>query len=378
MSNNGNKKAKDLLSKFKKGSTLKYANVYSDDEVLNTIESTSTPIPILNLALNGKFLDDGGIEEGITVFAGESRTFKTYVSLIILKAYLDKHEDGVGFIYDSEFSMKKEYLGSLGIDTDRVFISRIENIEQLKVDMVNQLKNIEQGDKVMFLVDSIGNLASLKELEDAEEGKIGTVDMTRAKMLKSFGRMVTGMISLRKIPCIFINHVYTEQKMYGKTIMSGGQGPLLSAQFVIIMSKRKTTDKSVDEGDDFVMTIMKSRAIKEKLKFPITIPANEPIKKFSGLFDLALETGYILREGKRYSVPEKPDFGLHFRKEIDNDKDFWNMMFTETTFVKEVQRAVSVSTDQSSLFNNEIEGDNDIEIMKAFKEELDDHSNEEE
>lgn len=342
-----NARAAEILKRLKKTSSIEESSIFANSDIYTLKESVATPIPIINLALSGKFFD-GGITRGLTVIAGQSRSFKTNLGLVCLKAYLDAHEDAVGFLYDSEFSFTPEYLGSFGIDQDRVFISPITDIDKLKNDIINQIDAFENGDKVFILIDSVGNLASLKELTDAQDGK-STQDMTRAKMLKSLFRMVTPRVNLKNIPLFVINHVYETQEMYSKTIISGGTGVLLSANTALIMSRRKNQNKD-EAGFEFVIKAEKSRFIKEGLKFPLTIPEGGTIKRYSGLFDLALETGYIVKEGIMYLVPELPNLKKAYRKDIENSDDFWTNVFDNTTFIKTLENGLTVSIDQSGLF----------------------------
>lgn len=344
-----NSKAADILKRFKKTSSVEEAAIFKDSDLYNVKDTVSTPIPIINLALSGKFFS-GGISKGCTVIAGASRSFKTNISLLCLKAYLDKYEDAVGLLYDSEFSFTPEYLGSFGIDTNRVFITPITDLDKLKNDIVNQIDAIEKNEKVFILIDSIGNLASLKELTDAQDGK-SSMDMTRAKMMKSFFRMVTPRVNLKNIPLFTVNHVYETQELYSKTIISGGTGIMLSANTALIISRRKNQNKE-EEGFEFVIKVEKSRTIKEGHKFPLVIPASGQIKKCSGLFDLALETGYIVRDGKMYAVPEVPSFAKAWKKDIEDSDAFWKMMAEQTTFFKTVEENLKVSIDQSTLFKN--------------------------
>ena len=86
------------------------------------------------------------------------------------------------------------------------------------------------------MIDSIGNLASKKEVEDAENEK-SVADMTRAKSLKSLFRIVTPHLTTKNIPCLAINHIYMTQEMYSKPIVSGGTGIYYSANQIFIISK---------------------------------------------------------------------------------------------------------------------------------------------
>ena len=187
--------------------------------MFNAKESIPTDLPILNLAFSGSL--DGGLLPGLTVVAGASKSFKTMLSLYCMKAYLDKYKDGIAMLYDSEFGITPEYIASFDIDIERVVHIPITNVEELKFDIVQRLGEIDKKDKVFIMIDSIGNLASKKEVEDAENEK-SVADMTRAKSLKSLFRIITPHLTTKNIPCLAINHIYMTQEMYSKPIVSGG------------------------------------------------------------------------------------------------------------------------------------------------------------
>jgi hypothetical protein len=104
---------------------------------------------------------------------------------------------------------------------DRVLHTPLTDIEQLKFDIMKQLQDINRGDKLMIILDSIGNLASKKEVEDALEGK-SVADMSRAKQVKSLFRMVTPHLNIKDIPMVVVNHTYMEIGMFPKAIVGGG------------------------------------------------------------------------------------------------------------------------------------------------------------
>ena len=130
-------------------------------------------------------------------------------------AYLNAKPDAVMLFYDSEFGSPQSYFEQFGIDTDRVLHTPIANVEELKFDMINQLENLERDDDVIIVIDSIGNLASKKELEDALAEK-GVADMSRAKALKGLFRMSTPYLTMKNIPLIAINHTYNEIGLFPK------------------------------------------------------------------------------------------------------------------------------------------------------------------
>lgn len=208
-----------LMDKIKKNSTIKQAQVLSDSKFFSNTEFVTTSIPAINIALSGSL--DGGFSSGLTIWAGPSKHFKTSFTLLMMKAYLDKYKDSIAIFYDSEFGSPQSYFSSFGIDLSRVFHIPITNIEEFKFDVAKQLEGIERGDKVFIACDSVGNLASSKEVTDALEAK-SVADMTRAKALKSVFRIVTPQLVGKDIPMVVVNHTYQTQEMYSKAVVSGG------------------------------------------------------------------------------------------------------------------------------------------------------------
>lgn len=208
-----------LLDRLKSAGSIKMANVLSKSDFFAEKDQTTTPFPILNIALSGKI--DGGLTSGLTILAGPSKHYKSLAGLVLVQAYMQKYKDAICLLYDSEFGITPEYIRANGIDTDRVLHIPIEHIEQLKFDISKRLEEVKRGDKVIIFMDSIGNLASKKEVEDALEEK-SAADMTRAKQLKSLFRIITPHFTTKDIPCVVVNHTYMEQNLYPKAIMSGG------------------------------------------------------------------------------------------------------------------------------------------------------------
>ena len=224
-----------LLEKLRKSSTIKLAEVVSESPFFNDKDSIPLPVPMLNVAFSGD--PDVGFVPGLTTWAGPSKHFKTMFSLLQAKAYMDKYPDAILLFYDSEFGTPKKYFQSLSIDTSRVFHTPITDVEQLKFDIMNQLQNIQRGDHVFILVDSVGNLASKKEIEDALAEK-STADMTRAKQLKSLGRMVTPHLTIKDIPMTVVNHTYKTLEMFSKDVVGGGTGIYYSSDNIFILGRQ--------------------------------------------------------------------------------------------------------------------------------------------
>ena len=208
-----------LKDRLLKNSKIKKSTTLAESDVFQEKEFAMTSVYAMNIAYGGSLF--AGVSHGLTFFAAPSKHFKTLYTMLSIKAYMDKYPEAVCIFYDTEGGAPKAYFESLGIDIDRVIYTPIKNLEQLKFDMPNQLDAIEDGEKVIFAIDSIGNLASKKEAQDALDEK-AVADMSRAKEGKSLFRIITPELRDKKIPCIAIGHVYQELGMFPKTILSGG------------------------------------------------------------------------------------------------------------------------------------------------------------
>ena len=282
----------DLLNKLRKNTTIKDSDILSDSKFFNAKDMIRTTVPAINIALSGKI--NGGFVPGLTIWAGPSKHFKTSFSLLMAKAYMDKYSDAVMLFYDSEFGTPQSYFDSFGIDTSRVLHTPITDVEQLKFDIMHQFEEIKRGDRVIVVIDSVGNLASKKEVEDALKQN-SAADMTRAKQLKSLFRMVTPHLNLKDIPLIVVNHTYQTQEMYSKAVVSGGTGIYYSADNIFILGRQQEKDGKEVTGYNFIINVEKSRFVKEKSKIPIEVSWEEGISKWSGLLDMALESGHVIK-----------------------------------------------------------------------------------
>ena len=345
-----------LAKRILKNSTIDIANSLENSIFFTERDMITTPVPMINVALSGKV--DGGLSSGVTVLAGPSKNFKTGFALLLASAYLKKYTDAALLFYDSEFGTPKNYFEMFSIPTDRVIHTPVTDIEELKHDIVNQLKGIERGDKLIIIIDSLGSLASVKEIEDAMSGK-QVADMTRAKSNKSLFRMITPYAGLKDIPIIVVNHTYKEIGLYPKDIVSGGTGAYYSADTIWIVGRQqdKDADKSLT-GYNFIINIEKSRFVKEKSKIPINVSFESGIQKWAGLFDIALGLGYITSPSKGWF-----DTGdLEVRKEkfrrsdVEYDDKFWTVMLGETDLAEAIQQKYALSsTDMINTSDDSVE-----------------------
>lgn len=339
-----------LLDKLKKNTTIRETDILSQSKFFNSKDMIQTQVPMVNVALSGKL--DGGLTPGLTVFAGPSKHFKTAFALLLAKSYLEKYQDAVVLFYDSEFGSPQSYFDSFGINTSRVLHTPITDIEQLKLDVMAQLNHIERGDHLIIVVDSVGNLASRKEVEDALDGK-SVADMSRAKQLKSLFRMITPHLTLKDIPMIVVNHTYKEIGMFPKDIVSGGTGVYYSADNIFIIGRQQEKDGGDVTGYNFIINVEKSRYVREKSKIPIEVSFEGGISKWSGLLEIALDGGFVVKPSNGWYCRQGEE--QKYRAKDTQTKDFWLPILSSKEFQDYVVKTFQVSGSDimSKDFNDE-------------------------
>jgi RecA/RadA recombinase len=334
-----------ILDKIKKNSSIKESAILSKSKFFTDKDMIPTSVPIINVALSGRL--DGGLTPGLTMWAGPSKHFKTAFSLLMAKSYLEKYDDAALLFYDSEFGTPQSYFDSFGIDTDRVLHTPITDIEQLKFDVMNQLTNLERGDRLIIVIDSIGNLASKKEVEDALEQK-SVADMSRAKQIKSLFRMVTPHLTMKDIPMVVVNHTYKEIGMFPKDIVGGGTGSYYSADNIFIIGRQQEKEGTEIVGYNFIINVEKSRYVKEKSKIPVSVSFDGGISRWSGLLDLAIDSGLVVKPSNgwysRVDISTGEIEDKKFRLKDTDTKEFWMPIVTSKKFRDYVENRYRVAS----------------------------------
>lgn len=339
-----------IMSKLKKNSKIKASSELSTSKFFQARNLVDTGVPMVNVALSGDI--DGGLDSGLTVLAGPSKHFKTSFALLMAAAYQRAKPESVVLFYDSEFGSPQAYFEAFGIDTDRVLHTPITNVEELKFDLISQLEELDANDDVIVVIDSIGNLASKKELEDALNEK-GVADMSRAKALKGLFRMATPYLRMKNIPMLAINHTYKEIGLFPKDIVSGGTGIMYSADNVWILGRRQNKTGTEVTGYDFVINVEKSRYVREKSKIPVSVSWDGGVQRYSGLLDLGIAGGFVIKPSNGWYVRVDKStgemVGSKLREKETMTPEFWDPIFKETDFKEFVRSSYQIGGESMEL-----------------------------
>ena len=180
--------------------------------------------------------------------------------------------------------------------------------------------------------------------------------------------MVTPHLTLKDIPMVVVNHTYKTLELYSKDVVGGGTGSYYSADNIFILGRQQEKDGKETVGYNFIINVEKSRYVKEKSKIPIEVTYEGGISKWSGLLDIAMITGHVVKPSNGWYSRVDMDTGeiedKKHRYESTQTKDFWMPILTSKTFQAAVEKLYTVS--HGSIIKEE---DSVSEVLAAIEDE---------
>jgi len=205
-----------------KNATIADSGIYSD--VTGFI---NTGTLLLNALFSGSMFK-GIPDNKITMVAGPEGVGKSFMLLSIISSFLKEYPEGNAVIFESESAIQSKTLTDFNIDAERVLFVPVSTVQEFRsqslqiLDEYEKLPEAQRKKERMFIcLDSLGNLSTSKEMEDSLAGK-ETMDMTRAKLIKSVFRTISIRLGLLKVPFFCTNHIYMSQSLFPSAIASGG------------------------------------------------------------------------------------------------------------------------------------------------------------
>ena len=272
----------------------------------NVKQYLNTGIYALNAIISGDLFKGIPLGKRIT-FYGEASTAKSLLVLQCAKAFLEEKKDREVIIFETEGATLLDMIDSLKIEKGKIGVVPVNTAEELKVvinKLINAIKEENQIGKYMFILDSLGMLASEKEIEDAKSGKI-TRDMTRAQIIRSLFRTITLDLALLQIPFLIVSHSYENiNNPYSSPVVTGGGGILFASDVILHLSKAKEKEGTKRIGSIITAKTIKSRFVKEDKKVKLLLLYGKGFYPYSYLLDYGIELGIFKKEGMSYIFPD--------------------------------------------------------------------------
>jgi len=151
---------------------------------------------------------------------------------------------------------------------------------------------------------------------------------------------------MKDIPCVVVNHTYKEIGLYPKDIVGGGTGSYYSADNIFILGRQQEKEGTEVVGYNFIINVEKSRYVKEKSKIPVSVSFDGGISKWSGLLDIALESGHVIKPSNGWYSKVNLETGeveeKKWRIKDTDSKEFWMPLLTQKSFYDFVKDRYSV------------------------------------
>ena len=286
-----------------------YASLVSDGVAAgDTSGYIDTGSYIFNALVSGSIY--GGVPGNkITAIAGESSTGKTFFCLGIVQHFLESNPDAGVIYFESESAISKQMIVDRGIPADRMMIVPVSTIEEFRTQSCRILDKYMEQDKdkrqpMMFVLDSLGMLASNKEVEDVANDK-QVRDMTKSQLIKGAFRVLTLKLGKANVPMLVTNHTYDVIGSYVPTKeMGGGSGLKYASSTIIYLSKKKEKDGKEVVGNIIKCKAQKSRLTKENSEVETRLYYDRGLDRYYGLLELGEKHGVFERKGNRVVVGE--------------------------------------------------------------------------
>lgn len=251
----------------------------------------------------------GGIPNNRSImWAGDPSTGKTFLSLSVVRQFLNDNPEGACIYFDTEFALEKDMLVNRGIDVDRFFHQQPETLQDFRTKALNILDKFGESNEktrppLMMVLDSLGNLPTVKEVADSTAGN-DTRDMTKAQIIKSIFRVLTIKLGKLAVPMQITNHTYDSMDQYKPKEISGGSGAKYASSIIVTLSKSKDKDGDDVVGNIITATTYKSRYSKEAQKVKLKLNFDTGLDRYYGLLEIAEEVGVFKKVSTRYELPD--------------------------------------------------------------------------
>jgi len=193
------------LNKNFKNNRVAYFLDGSDSTPTDIKEFISTGSSILDLAISNR--PNGGIAVGrITEINGLESSGKSLIGTHILSETQKK--GGLAVYIDTETSVSREWLETIGIDVQNLLYLHVETVEDIFECIENIITKVRESDRdrlVTILVDSLAAVSTKVEME-ADYDKDGWAT-SKAIVISKAMRKITQMVGRERVALVFTNQL---------------------------------------------------------------------------------------------------------------------------------------------------------------------------
>jgi hypothetical protein len=155
--------------------------------------------------------------------------------------------------------------------------------------------------------------------------------------------------SVKKINKIDVYDITVEgnqQYALSNGVVVSNTGIMYSADNVWIIGRQQDKDGTEIQGYHFVINVEKSRFVKEKSKIPISVSWEGGVQKWSGLLDIAILGGYVVKPKngwyQAWDIAKDVELTGNLRAAQTMTKEFWETVFKNTDFAEYLKNKYTI------------------------------------
>ena len=277
----------------------------------------STGNYVLNKIISGSFFK--GVPQGrVTNLAGSSGAGKSFLAANLVRSA--QQSGAYCLVIDSENALDDEFMGKIGVDvTDNYQYAEVTTIQQVIEVVSSFLKGykkeygeVEDAPQLFILIDSLDMLMTVTEEDNYGKGIQKGDQGQRNKQLKAMLRSFVQDIKKLNVAMVVTSQVYKNQDVTnGEGLWIVSDAVKYAASQIILLSKLKLKDESGKAGM-FSGIRMKAEGYKTRFTKPfqnvtIEVPYETGMDPHSGLLDVAVELGALIKKGGWYNIAGSTD-----------------------------------------------------------------------
>lgn len=154
----------------------------------------------------------------------------------------------------------------------------------------------------------------------------------------------TSLIKIKSIKCIGTKPVYdltidnqdydSQNYVLENGVISHNTGTQYSPNTVLFITKAQEKDGKELQGFRFTLSTNKSRTVRENSKFPLLVTFDKGIHKYSGLLDVAMQTGHVVKPSMGWysRVIDGVQEERKYREKDTHTAEFWDVLLNDDDF----------------------------------------------
>jgi hypothetical protein len=166
---------------------------------------------------------------------------------------------------------------------------------------------------------------------------------------------IKSITQVGKRPVFDISVDKVEHYVLENGVVTHNSGPYLSADTIFIIGRQQEKDGTDVTGYNFIINVEKSRHVREKSKIPIEVRFEGGISTWSGLLDVALESGHVIKPKNGWFQKVDMETGeinaKNYRRADTDTKDFWLPILKSKSFREYIENNYRLA--QEDMVSNE-------------------------